>query len=134
MIGKNNPFNIRSSANNWIGLAEPRESRGFCNFRLEDYGIRAAAILVMRSYRKANCLTVSEIIHRFAPLKENNTDAYIDFVCSKMGVFPFDVPKTQWQFSLLLNAMSIFEGNPVSVNDIYRVVKDFNIKPLCRKE
>lgn len=134
MIGKNNPFNIRSNANNWIGLAEPRETRGFCNFRDIDFGIRAACILVLRSYRKADCLTVSEIINRFAPLMENNTGAYVDFVCSTLGVLPFDIPRSQWDFALMLNAMSIFEGNCVSASQIYCVMKDYNIKPLNRKK
>lgn len=127
MIGKNNPFNIRYSlGNKWIG--QNGCTRGFADFSLLEYGIRAACILIMVSYRKKNAVTIAEIIERFAPSLENNTQKYISFVCGVLGCFPFDIPKRA-DFPKLLNAMSIFEGNPVSVKEITRVIDVFNIKP-----
>lgn len=130
MIGKNNPFNIRVSNSRWIG--SDGETRGFVNFCSLEYGVRAAAILVMRTYRMKSVCTISEIINRFAPPSENNTQRYIDFVCGQMSCFPFDIPKRN-EFSALLCAMSVYEGNPVSITDINEVLYEFNIKPYkCR--
>lgn len=127
MIGKNNPFNIRVSVgNNWLG--QVGSTRGFVDFSSMDYGIRAACVLIMQSYRKKNVLTISEIIHRFAPPVENNTQKYIDFVCSRLGCFPFDLPDRN-DFPCLLSAMSKYEGNPVLAADVRSVIFQFDIKP-----
>lgn len=126
MIGLNNPFNIRVSTSRWIG--SDGSTRGFVNFRSIDYGVRAAAILIMRTYRMKNVCTIAEIVNCFAPPSENNTQKYIDFVCRQMSCFPFDVPRRD-EFPSLLCAMSLYEGNPVSCDDIKQVLLDFNIKP-----
>lgn len=132
MIGQNNPFNIRyAHINHWIG--QIGNTRGFCDFYHVNYGIRAACILVMRSYRKNNILTISEIIHKFAPPSENRTMHYIDFVCAGMSCFPFDIP-TRDEFPILLHYMSKYEGNIVSISDIKDVIDEFGIKPYkCKK-
>lgn len=126
MIGKNNPFNIRYSVGNkWIG--QNGCTRGFVDFSSLDYGIRAACILIMVSYRKKDVVTIQEIIDRFAPSVENNTQKYVDFVCSTIGCFPFDIPQRS-DYTRLLAAMSIFEGNSVSMQKIDEVINKFNIK------
>ena len=127
MIGNNNPFNIRYSVGNkWIG--QNGCTRGFADFSSLDYGIRAACILIMVSYRKKDVVTIQEIIERFAPSVENNTQKYVDFVCSIIGCFPFSIPRID-EYPKLLNAMSIFEGNKVPIEDIVNVINEFNIKP-----
>lgn len=132
MIGQNNPFNIRyAHINHWIG--QIGNTRGFCDFVHVNYGIRAACILVMRSYRKQNICTISEIITKFAPPCENKTTKYVEYVCRVMSAFPFDVPRRD-EFPALLCAMSVYEGNPVSVDEIKIVINEFNIKPYkCKK-
>lgn len=128
MVGKNNPFNIRYSlGNKWLGQIGC--TRGFADFSSLDYGVRAACILLMVSYRRKNVVTIQEIIDRYAPSVENNTYEYVRFVCSSLGCFPFDIPrKSDWP--RLLSAMSIFEGNFVSVQKISEVISNFNIKPF----
>ena len=129
MVGKDNPFNIRFSANNqWIGQAG--QTNGFVDFSAAIYGIRAAALLVLRSYRSKGILTISEIINRFAPSSENNTAKYVDYVCNQLGVFPFYIPKDKDEYYKLLAAMSRYEGNPVSYARIEFVCKYFHIYPI----
>lgn len=129
MVGKNNPFNIRYNPRNmWIGLDKDQVYRGFCNFINVKYGIRAACYLLMVSYRRKGVVSISEIISRFAPSSENNTDLYIQFVCNGLGCFPFDYPKSRLDFAKLLHYMSKYEGNPVSVEDILKVINLFNLK------
>lgn len=132
MIGKNNPFNLRySKLNTWIG--QNGQTRGFCDFQLVDYCIRAVAILVMRSYRKKGVLSIDEIIHRYAPPSENNTWKYVDYVCNAMSAFPWDIP-TREEYPALLCAMSVYEGNPVSIDEIKRVLNAFKIVPYKKKK
>lgn len=132
MIGKNNPFNIRFSRNNmWIG--QVGQTNGFVNFSDEEYGIRAAALLIMRSYRSKGVLTISEIIHRYAPVSENDTSKYIAFLCSHLGCFPFDIPKDYAEYLDLLHWICVYEIGEylaVPVSAIDTVCKKYNIKPI----
>ena len=74
----NNPFNIRySKFNAWQG--QIRSYHGFVVFESLDYGLRAGIIL-LNNYIKNGYNSVSAIISRFAPVTENDTKAYIDFV------------------------------------------------------
>ena len=70
MIAKNNPFNIRVGSR-WLGLVG--QNKGFCEFASMEYGVRAAAYLLMRSYRKRGIMSIRAIIERFAPSSENDT-------------------------------------------------------------
>ena len=129
MVGKNNPFNIRwNPRNQWKGLSQNPVNKGFCNFKDIKFGIRAAAYLLIVSYRKKGIKTYGEIIKRFAPPFENDTDKYIQFVCDSMKVFPFDGPTTRIRYAHLLHYMSIYEGNRVEVFDIFEVINLFNLK------
>jgi hypothetical protein len=80
----NNPLNIRyNSANNWLG--QRGHHRGFCVFHSRALCYRAAVIII-RNYQRherANHrkLTIERLIHRWAPITENNTDAYVRNVC-----------------------------------------------------
>lgn len=130
MIGKNNPFNIRVSNSKWIG--SNGSVRGFVSFDNRKFGIRAACILIMRSYRKLGVLTIQEIINRFAPSIENDTNSYVKFVCNRLCCFPFDIP-AKHEYPSLLSAMSVFEGNPVSSDEIINVIREFKIVPYKKK-
>lgn len=127
MIGKNNPFNIRyNPLNKWKGLTG--NTRGFCDFEDIYFGIRTCMYLILRSYPKKNVLTVSEIINRFAPSSENNTDKYINYVCAKCICFPWDIPSEDFGINELIQffyAMSCFEGNPTSKINIQVSLKLF---------
>lgn len=131
MIGRNNPFNLRYSKNNhWLGLTG--QTRGFCDFVNVDFCIRAVAIMIMRTYRKNNVITVSEIINRYAPPSENNTQKYVEFVCNRLGCFPFDCPR-RYDFPSLLLAISMYEGNPLTLDTINFAITKFNIVPYKMK-
>ncbi|PZQ87294.1 MAG: structural protein [Leifsonia xyli] len=113
-IRNNNPGNIRWSRDTWKGLI-PRDQakdQSFCEFRSPEYGIRAM-VRILRNYTKypgingvgkPNIDTVREIIHRWAPPNENNTEAYIQSVAAKLGVSantPIDVFNTATMLPLL---------------------------------
>lgn len=104
----NNPLNIRySTANNWKG--QTGEQSGFCVFDTPENGLRAAMVN-LKSYRKKGVITIGDIISRWAPPTENNTQNYIDFVCKKLGAAAsYEVEQTASEYIALLQAMCVME-------------------------
>ena len=88
-IRNKNPGNIKLGTD-WDGLASDQTDPTFCIFDEAVMGIRALMriLLVYRFHHKKN--NVEDIIARWAPPSENDTDAYIDFVCDKTGFNPMD--------------------------------------------
>ncbi len=98
-IRNNNPGNIRWG-DDWKGLVPPaqRTDKDFCQFFDSKWGIRAL-VKVLLNYSKrpgvpgvgnSGIDTVREIISRWAPPNENNTEAYIQSVAKACGVKPND--------------------------------------------
>lgn len=104
----NNPLNIRySAANNWKG--QTGQQSGFCVFDTPENGIRAAMVN-LKSYRKKGVVTIGDIISRWAPPTENNTQNYIDFVCRKLGAdASAEIEQNAASYIALLQAMCIME-------------------------
>lgn len=127
MIGRNNPFNIRNSKRNkWNG--QFGSTKGFCNFVHMDLGIRAAIKIVMINYRRFGVKTIHDIITWFAPPFENDTDAYIKFVVRNTKIEPMRKLDSQDQYARVLVAMSQFEGNPVTFDQILHVMNMYDLK------
>tara|TARA_R100001377_G_scaffold1128_2_gene961 strand:- start:317 stop:766 length:450 start_codon:yes stop_codon:yes gene_type:complete len=86
-IRNKNPGNIKLGTN-WDGLADEQSDPVFCVFKEAVWGIRALTriLLVYRFQHKK--YTIESIISRWAPPIENDTDAYIVFVCKKMDFEP----------------------------------------------
>lgn len=100
-IRNNNPGNIDyNTANMWLGMflrgtimqVDPTamDSR-FCQFVAPEFGIRAALMLFRTYQRKYNKETVREIISRWAPPNENNTEAYVAAAAKSAGLTPNSV-------------------------------------------
>lgn len=119
MIGKCNPLNIRTSAYfKWAG--QSGETRGFCDFDEVIYCRRAGAYLLMRSYRRCGITKLGDAIRRFAPACENNTNAYISFVCKRTGFREDTELVFDSDFAEVLAAMEIFEqGVHATMRDGY---------------
>ena len=104
-IRNNNPGNIRRG-DNWEGLVveSKRTDESFCQFTAPEYGIRAM-IIILRNYQKKHGLsTLRNIITRWAPPAENNTDAYVNSVAQQTGTdadTPIDVTDSRIMIRLL---------------------------------
>lgn len=81
-IRNNNPGNIRRTNDQWQGLAPHQEDPEFFTFITMAWGIRAMLVLLKNYRLKYGADTVSKIISRWAPSTENNTQAYINAVCT----------------------------------------------------
>lgn len=104
-IRNNNPGNIRWG-DEWQGLVpqKQRTDASFCQFTGPEYGIRAM-IIILRNYQHKDGLnTVAEIINRWAPPSENDTQAYVDNVTQATGVSPgqkIDTGDSRFMMALL---------------------------------
>ena len=128
----NNPLNIRRvKGQHWKGeespapFPPPSEGTGeavgaFCRFRSVPWGLRAA-FCILRTYRdryKAVC--IEDIITRWAPPTENDTDAYIKHVCWLTG-FGGKERLTENAWPLLVGAMAFIEsGTHISTETIQK--------------
>lgn len=84
-VRNNNPLNIKRG-NDWNGETDVPQDPVFESFKAPKYGFRAGAKL-LRNYQSLYGLsTIRELINRFAPHNENNTDVYVSFVAKDMGV------------------------------------------------
>jgi hypothetical protein len=63
-----------------------KDDKGYAIFPTPASGWRAAHAQI--ALDMARDLTFREFINKFAPPSENNTDAYLDFVCKEMCVSP----------------------------------------------
>ena len=75
-IRNNNPLNIRVG-NNWQGERKPNTDGAFEQFTTMQYGYRAAFKLLKTYMGKYHCHTIRQIIHKWAPPRENDTNAYV---------------------------------------------------------
>ena len=114
-IRNNNPLNIRRSKDNWQGLAAKQSDAEFFRFESMAMGWRAAFVILTRTYyHNYRLYTIRKIVKRWAPPKENATEAYINKVSELTGIDadePLGIPSlypSRWM--ALGMAMAIVEG------------------------
>ena len=107
-IRNNNPLNIRRTQTQWKGQREEQTDRDFVQFRSMQWGIRAAFCLLRTYAEKYGLRSVEQIVSRWAPPSENNTQDYIAHVCRLTGLDP-QQPLERCQWSILLQAMARIE-------------------------
>jgi hypothetical protein len=79
----NNPGNIRDEGISWQGLVGSEE--GFCQFDSPVSGLRAMMLNLRNMQILHGCQSITDIITRYAPPSENDTEAYIDAVAETTG-------------------------------------------------
>lgn len=108
----NNPLNIKfNPQNKWQG--QTGEFRGFCVFKSESYGFRAA-YKILCTYIKNDVNTIRKIIERWAPPTENDTEKYIEFICYETIMADSDLLFNEsihdyWTLIIILQAMAKME-------------------------
>ena len=118
-IRNNNPLNIRHSADRWQGARVEQTDKAFVQFTSMAYGYRAAW-KVLDSYwnhfdRLGKPYNARNIITRWAPPTENDTESYFRTVLKLSGVggnenFPRPSRGTGYErLELLLRAMTCVE-------------------------
>ena len=118
-IRNNNPLNIRHSSDRWEGMREEQKDKAFVQFKSMAYGYRAAWKTLQSYYNrfcaKSKPFTVRNIISRWAPPKENDTESYIRSVLSLSGIggkenlLPPENVDSYYRLGKLLEAMTVME-------------------------
>lgn len=90
-VRNNNPGNIRAG-DKWQGLTGVDDA-GFCQFDTPEHGIRALAKVLMSYQYKHGLRTLRQMVTRWAPPVENDTESYIESVCAQCYASP-DNPYT----------------------------------------
>ena len=118
-IRNNNPLNIRHSADQWQGASEKQTDKCFVQFKSMAYGYRAAW-KTLQSYYNRFCIqgkpfTIKNVIGRWAPPKENDTEAYIRSVMKlssiggKENLLPPENVDSYGRLSKMIAAMTCIE-------------------------
>ena len=113
----NNPLNIRKvPGTHWKGeipqSTPPLGGDGgglFVRFTTLEHGIRAAYQILDTYRRKYKAVCIEDIISRWAPPSENDTEAYIRSVCTLTG-FGGQERLTEAQWPALVKAMALIES------------------------
>ena len=108
----NNPLNIRAGKSKWLRQVLPQRGSGegaFCHFESMEYGLRAAFCLLCTYATKYRLNCVKDIITRWAPPSENDTQSYIRHVCVLTG-FGGNQRLTEKDWPRLIKAMAKMES------------------------
>lgn len=90
-VRNNNPGNLERNKTVWQGMAEDQSDERFVTFASPEYGIRAMARVLKNYGRRHGLRTVEQIISRWAPASENQTDSYIQHVSQELQVSPTEL-------------------------------------------
>lgn len=127
-IQNNNPMNLRISSIQWKNKIVPSKDHDFEQFLTAYDGIHAGMKNVCNYYKLHGLQTIKDIISRFAPSAENDTNSYITFVSRKLAVDPSAVidPLDPSVLEQLGCAIIEFENgtNPYEQSLINQVVKN----------
>jgi hypothetical protein len=111
-----NPGNIRRGGVTWQGMDPTQADPVFITFMSPQWGIRAM-VKILRNYKSLGLTTIRQVITRWAPYSENNTDAYIAAVCAECAVGPDDQIDFDSVMVLLVRAITYFENGACPYTD-----------------
>jgi hypothetical protein len=89
-IRGNNPGNIVKSGIHWLG-ERPGADDKFETFATPEHGIRALAKLLVRYQEFHGLNTARQIVNRWAPPQENDTERYVRAVAGRLGDVPLEL-------------------------------------------
>lgn len=124
-LRNNNPGNIRYNPHvRWQGEVPvaAKQDRSFAEFTNIEYGYRAL-LKLLKNYRTLQGLrTIEEMISRWAPPSENDTEAYINAVCRDMNVtrrFLPDVNNRETMVAFAAAISKVENGVPANMPSVY---------------
>lgn len=123
----NNPFNIRKSANPWLGKLIGQD-KDFETFETLNLGVRAGLLNLLNAYFKPG-LTLRQIVAKYAPGSDNNNEqSYLDFLVKSTGVIPEQIPTKEKWLPIAQAIMKMEQGFQVkSYDELVTISRDFNL-------
>ena len=119
-LRNNNPGNIRQSNTRYLGEVRPSQDAAFKQFETAAWGYRAMFVL-LDSYRRKGYRTFRDMILRYAPPVENDTRAYMDFVCSHTGIesdTPVDTHHAATMIPIVAAMSRMENGTDANMSDV----------------
>lgn len=116
-LRNNNPGNIRRNGDHFKGEVIPSQDRDFKQFETMAYGYRAMFKILTTYYNRYELKTIRQLITRWAPPSENETEIYIRRVSDWSGipaekVLDITVPE---HLTAIVAAMSRMENGATAV-------------------
>lgn len=116
-----NPGNIRKNNIVYQGEVVPSKDDAFKQFTTMAYGYRAMFVVLHTYQRKYGINTIADMVARYAPSIENQTEAYIEAVAEWSGVpATSHITTTNGDVMIpIVSAMSKVEnGVPADMHDV----------------
>jgi hypothetical protein len=126
-LRNNNPGNLRDMGQPWQGLASPSSDGAFYIFQTPQMGIRAMARVLINYQAKPGMIgfgrsgidTLTELIARYAPDNENDTNNYVLRVADRTGIDPNLPINVRAELHKIIPAMIMQEnGSQPYSNDV----------------
>lgn len=124
----NNPLNIVKSNSKWQGMSTVQNDKRFVTFVSMDYGYRAAIKLLFGYQSRYGLKTIEQMVSRWAPHFENDTNAYVDTVSKRTGIPKseiVDLRKDEKSCIRIVEAMSFVEngcaGDMATIQKAYKM-------------
>ena len=128
-IRNNNPLNIERTGDKWLGMRAEQSDQRFVQFETTAYGYRAAIVILRNYVARYGLKTLRQVLHRWAPPTENNTDGYLSTVSHRAKILP-DTPLNMWDVepvTRLLEAMTYVEcgqpGDRTAIHTAYSLLE-----------
>ncbi len=119
-IRNNNAGNIRLSKTRYLGEVLPSSDKAFKQFKTMAWGYRAIFVL-LDSYSRKGFITLRQMITRYAPASENNTENYIRYVAQNAVVSPeapLDVNDRNVMILVVAAISRMENGLPADMDDV----------------
>lgn len=113
-VRNNNPGNIERNQTAWQGMSDDQSSdERFIVFDTPEMGVRAMARTLNTYNKRYGLNTIRDIIYRWAPPNENDTENYIRVVSERSGVDPnreINLQDNPEEMNAVIREMIFMEG------------------------
>ena len=116
-----NPGNIRINGDLFQGEVRPSKDKSFKQFTTMAYGYRAMFKILSNYFKNYKLDTIRKMITRWAPQKENHTEAYIKAVSDYAGIpadDPINVNDREQMIRIVAGMSRVENGREAEMSDI----------------
>jgi len=119
-LRNNNAGNIRIGKTRYLGEVVPSSDRAFKQFKTRGWGYRAIFVLLY-TYSRRGLTTLRQMITRYAPPSENDTESYINYVAQNAVVnpdAPLDVNDRNVMILVVAAISKVENGVPADIDEV----------------
>ena len=120
-LRNNNPGNIRINGDLFQGEVRPSKDKSFKQFTTMAYGYRAMFKILSNYFKNYKLDTIRKMITRWAPQKENHTEADIKAVSDYAGIpadDPINVNDREQMIRIVAGMSRVENGREAEMSDI----------------